>query len=53
MPIKNKPIPIEKNEYKFNIKKQDIKQELSSNLEKPKKVKKKDEEIQEKFKMFV
>jgi len=67
MPIKNKPIPIDqsqhtrldlndrKNEFfKFNIKKQDIKPELSSNLEKPKKVKKKDEDIQEnKLKMFV
>ena len=67
MPIKNKPIPIYqsqqtrldqrlgKNEFfKFNIKKQDIKPELSSNLEKPKKVKKKDEDIQEnKLKMFV
>jgi hypothetical protein len=54
-PIKNKPLPIEKNEFfKFNIKKQDIKPELSSNLEKPKKVKKKDEDIQEnKLKMFV
>ena len=40
MPIKNKSIPIEKNEFfKFNIKKQDIKPELSSNLEKTKKVK--------------
>jgi hypothetical protein len=55
MPIKNKPLPIKKNEFfKFNIKKQDIKPELSSNLEKPKKVKKKDEDIQEnKLKMFV
>ena len=67
MPIKNKPIPIDqsqhtrldlkdrKNEFfKFNIKKQDIKPELSSNLEKPKKVKKKDDDIQEnKLKMFV
>lgn len=55
MPIKNKLIPIEKNEFfKFNIKKQDIKPELSSNLEKPKKVKKNKEDIQEnKFKMFV
>lgn len=55
MLIKNKPLPIEKNEFfKFNIKKQDIKPELSSNLEKPKKVKKKDEDIQEnKLKMFV
>jgi hypothetical protein len=54
MPIKYKPVPIEKNEFfKFNIKKQDIKPELSSNLEKPKK-KMKDENIQEnKLKMFV
>ena len=53
MPIKNKLIPIEKNEYKFNIKKQDIKQELKSNLEKPKK-KKKDEDLEEnKIKIFV
>lgn len=51
MPIKNKLIPIEKNEYKFNIKKPP-KPELNSNLEKPKK-KKKDEDIEEKSKIFV
>lgn len=39
-----------KNEYKFEIKKQP---ELNSNLEKPKKNKKKDEDMQEKSKIFV
>ena len=42
MPIKNKLIPIEKNEYKFEIKKHP-KPELNSNLEKPKKDKKPEE----------
>ena len=52
MPIKNKNI-VAIDSYKFNIKKQDIKQELKSNLEKPKK-KKKDEDLEEnKFKIFV
>ena len=52
MPIKNS-LPIDqkvgKNEYKFEIKKQP---ELNSNLEKPKKDKKKDP-MQEKSKIFV
>jgi hypothetical protein len=43
------PSPIKYKENKTVIKKQ----ELSSNLEKPKKVKKTDEEIQEKRKLFV
>jgi hypothetical protein len=42
-----------KNEYKFDKKPDIIKQELKSNLEKPKK-KKKDEDLEEnKFKIFV
>ena len=55
MPIKNS-LPIDqkvrKNEYKFEIKKHP-KPELNSNLEKPKKDKKKDEDMQEKIKIFV
>ena len=51
MPIKNKTLAIEKNEYKFD--KKHPKPELNSNLEKPKK-KKKDEDMEEnKFKIFV
>ena len=51
MTIKNKLMPIEKNEYKFD--KKHPKPELNSNLEKPKKDKKKDEDMQEKVKIFV
>ena len=50
MPIKNKTLAIDS--YKFNIKKQP-KPELNSHLEKPKKDKKKDEDMQEKIKIFV
>ena len=50
MTIKNKTLAMEKNEYKFD--KKHPKPELNSNLEKPKK-KKKDEDMEEKSKIFV
>ena len=52
MPIKNSLLDLKDGSYKFNIKKQP-KPELNSNLEKPKKDKKKDEDMQEKIKIFV
>ena len=52
MTIKNSLLDLKDGSYKFNIKKPP-KPELNSNLEKPKKDKKKDEDMQEKIKIFV